>query len=105
MLKKKKNAWLFKMNLDNHVELIQNPNPFLSFLSRKSPIPTLVNIFNNFEKMSQVITRKLAGYPTTISLHKNKKLKSKPTKLYQNPFISPTYPFQASTTKTMFTKS
>ena len=83
------------MNLDNHVELIQNPNPFLSFLSRKSPIPTLVNIFNNFEKMSQVITRKLAGYPTTISLHKNKKLKNKPTKLYQNPFISPTYPFQS----------
>ena len=53
MLKKKKNAWLFKMNLDNHVELIQNPNPFLSILSRKSPIPTLVSIFNNFEKMSQ----------------------------------------------------
>ena len=46
------------MNLDNHVEVIQNPNPFLSILSRKSPIPTLVNIFNNFEKMSQ--TKKMS---------------------------------------------
>ena len=74
------------MNLDNHVELIQNPNPFLSFLSRKSHIPTLVNIFNNFEKMSQVITRKLAGYPTTISLHKNKQIKEQTNKTVPKPF-------------------
>lgn len=75
------------MKFNNHVEHFQNPNPFLPILSRKSPIPTIVIIFNNFEKKchKQVITRKLVWYPTTISLHKNKKLKNNPTKIVPIP--------------------
>ena len=75
------------MNLYNHMEVIQNPNPFLSILSRKSPIPTLVNIFNNFEKMSQTSYYYEVGrVPHHNFLTQKQKIKEQTNKTVPKPF-------------------